>query len=294
MKDFVKNLCGSESYYPAINTIISWYYIRKVREIIQKNTTEFSVFHFASTRLIQEKNGISYFRIEKITNKETYFINFDGKIREKHESKTKTKIPDKIAEKIIEELRNDKEENLYLNLLKQTEARWRENQQTVEKNTKLLEASPFSCSIFDGRYSESRFFTNERNKRFFMLRDKTTNKCALINAKGEMISDFIYDDIFGFIDEEENFIFVVKDSKSGLIDCLGNVVAETVYDNIDSFSDGLAMVRQNGKTGYINSTGQIAIPLIYDKGESFFFGSAKVTLNDKTFYINRNGERIEV
>lgn len=339
MKNFVKTLAGlagNENGYLAINTIIAGYYRKKIREIIQKNTDSFSVFHFCSTSLIKEENGISYFRIEKIgnaesaiitsegnfiipfneydclfcydedtikysLNNETYLIGFDGKIKTKHNIEGKTyyypknnnNITDKIAEEIISELKNTKETNIYLDILKNIQKNWEDTQQIVEKNTKLLEASSLSYSVLEGIYSETRFFMNEKNKRFFMLRDKETKKCALVSAKGIMLSDFKYDDILGFVNGECDFICAIKNSKIGLLDCLGNVVVKPEYDNVISFSDGLAAVRKNSKTGYINSTGKMVIPQIYDKGENFCFGSAKVTLNGENFYINRRGERIE-
>lgn len=336
MKDFTKYMSSHKCYYTAVLNIISGYYLKNVRQIIQENTNNLSVFHFESTLLLAEKNGIFYYKVKEMSGKRSAVINSDGEIsipfnnykylfiyednlleyslngerfvtdldgkvieRQKEQEQenllqdSNNPYADEIATGIIKGIKNIKSPNLCTSLIKQKEEFWVNNQEVVKKNTKLLEKSPFACKLTNNKYNKTIFITNERNKRFFIVKDKTSQKCGLINAKGELTVDFIWDDIFGFTHSECDFIAVRNDFKLGLIDCCGNIIADTVYDNVISFSDGLAAVIQNNKTGYIDTSGNIVIPIIYDKGEMFNFGKAKVTLNGETFYINRKGKRTE-
>ncbi len=336
MKDFTKYMSAHKSYYSAVLNIISGYYLKNVRQIIQESTNNLSVFHFESTLLLAEKNGISYYKVKEISGKRTAVINsdgeitvpfnnykylfiyeddlleyslngekfitdLDGKVIERYKEQEQESLlqdsnnpyADEIAQGIIKGIKNVKNPNLCAGLVKQKEEFWFNNQEVVRKNTKLLEKSPYACKITNNRYNKTVFITNERNKRFFIVKDKTSQKCGLINAKGELMSDFIWDDIFGFTHSECDFIAVRNGSKFGLIDCCGNIVADVVYDDVICFSDGFGAVKQNNKSGYINTSGEIVIPIIYDKAGMFLFGKAEVALNGETFYINRKGERLE-
>ncbi len=195
-------------------------------------------------------------------------------------------IHEKLGKIFLEAILNIKDANIayienYYNKIKKT----------ALKNTKKLEKSKVPHSIFD--YSMTNFFTNDRNKRFYSLEKIDSEKCGLVNAKGELIVPFEYDSIGGFV-INSNFIYSYKNSKTGLLDCLGNVVIEPIAEDTICFYEGLAAFCINNKYGYIDSSGNIVIPVIYDKASKFINGIAEVKIGDETFCINRKGEKIDV
>lgn len=162
------------------------------------------------------------------------------------------------------------------------------------ENFKKLENPNISHSIFD--YVGSKFFTIGGDKNYYALKSKATNKWGLVNAEGKLLAPFVYDDLGGFVVGEGNFIYmgVVRDYgyRMGLLDCFGNVVVEPISECTVIFSDGLAVIEQNGKFGYVDMSGNIVIPVIYDSAVDFRYGKAKVKLNNETFCINKKGERL--
>ncbi len=70
----------------------------------------------------------------------------------------------------------------------------------------------------------------------------------------------------------------------------------TAITPVESFSEGLALVKQNNKYGYIDTTGHLKIPIQFDEAESFKDGIAKVTISadNDTYqaYINSEGNTI--
>ena len=123
---------------------------------------------------------------------------------------------------------------------------------------------------------------------------KDSGKWGLVNARGELIVPFKYDDLGTCVDCEGDFIHIEVEGKYGLIDCLGNIVIKPIYDDVIRFFDGLALVEQNKKFGYIDTSGNVVIPIIYDGATDFEFARAIVTLDNRTFCINRYGEEIKI
>lgn len=159
---------------------------------------------------------------------------------------------------------------------------------------KKLENINISHSIFN--YNGSKVFTDNEGKKYYALKAKDTNKWGLVNAEGKLLTPFVYDDLGGVVVGEGNFIYmgVVGDYgyRMGLLDCFGNVVVEPISECTVIFSDGLAVIEQNGKFGYVDISGNIVIPVIYDSATDFSYGTAKVKLNKETFCINKKGERL--
>lgn len=82
-------------------------------------------------------------------------------------------------------------------------------------------------------------------------------KWALINRKGEKITDYIFDDVKEF---SEGVAPVRKDQRWYYIDRTGNEVLPNEYNYIDRFVDGLAWVSlKNGQRGYIDHSGNFVI-----------------------------------
>ncbi|MFN3781604.1 MAG: WG repeat-containing protein [Candidatus Kapaibacteriota bacterium] len=84
-------------------------------------------------------------------------------------------------------------------------------------------------------------------------------KWALINRKGEKITDYIFDDVKEF---SEGVAPVQKDGKWFFIDKNGYETLSNDYRYIDKFVDGLAWASlRNGKRGYIDHNGNFIIEL---------------------------------
>jgi len=95
---------------------------------------------------------------------------------------------------------------------------------------------------------------------------------GLMNAKGVVLADPVYDLIFGptssayFVD---GLASVAIDDKYGYLNPSGDLVIPTIYDYADDFSEGLAVVLTEGEYGYINKDGDIIINAIYYDAYSF-------------------------
>ena len=96
-----------------------------------------------------------------------------------------------------------------------------------------------------------------------------------INSKGDVIADFIYDDIRYEYDDKRHpgadkgyhyFLAIVQlDGKVGAIDTLGKTVAEPVYDDLRPTNAHVLAVRKAGKWGLLSLTdGREVLPFTYD------------------------------
>ena len=62
------------------------------------------------------------------------------------------------------------------------------------------------------------------------------------------------------------------------------------YNRVDEFSEGLALIEQNGKYGYMDTQGNIAIAPQYDEAGNFSEGLVAVVLDGKSFFIDGAGK----
>lgn len=88
------------------------------------------------------------------------------------------------------------------------------------------------------------------------------NKYALVNSKGEFLTDFIYDSIFS--GSEEGLFEVERDNKHGHIDIYGKEVIPCMYDEGSYFSEGVCAECLNNKWGMIDYFNNIVIPFEYE------------------------------
>ncbi|MEZ2442938.1 WG repeat-containing protein [Chitinophaga sp. RCC_12] len=86
---------------------------------------------------------------------------------------------------------------------------------------------------------------------------------GLKDKKGEILAEAIYDEFYGF-DEEEELAVVAKDGKYGYIHKSGKMVVQPVYNDAYGFDGGYAVVNLDGKYGLIQSNGNIKLPPRYD------------------------------
>lgn len=91
-------------------------------------------------------------------------------------------------------------------------------------------------------------------------------KWALINRKGEKITDYIFDDAKEF---SEGVAPVLRDGRWFFIDKNGNEILANDYNYVDKFVDGLAWVSlRTGKRGYIDHSGNFVVEL--PEAEKYF------------------------
>lgn len=112
---------------------------------------------------------------------------------------------------------------------------------------------------------------------------------AYINQKGELITDFIFEDADDMVNGYARFR---QGTKFGLLNATGKIVVEPTFDNIGNFNNGLAVVAVNGKYGYINTEGTLVIKAQFEYAYDFTEGLAGVWEKGKYGFINTAGEPV--
>lgn len=101
---------------------------------------------------------------------------------------------------------------------------------------------------------------------------------------------------YDFIDEySEGMAIVVNNGIYGFIDENGlEIVAPTKYTHAERFSEGMALVRIINKFGFVDKTGTEVIPVKYGYASSFSEGLAFVLDNNGTnqYFIDKQGKII--
>ena len=125
-------------------------------------------------------------------------------------------------------------------------------------------------------------------------------KLGLMNKSGEMVTPFIYDNLYKFSD---GLARARIGDQWRYIDNEGNEVLVLDYDYVDDFSEGLAAVNigreegkhSGGKNGYINKSGELVVDIKYDYANKFSEGLAKVGIIGgesyaESGYIDKTGK----
>lgn len=96
---------------------------------------------------------------------------------------------------------------------------------------------------------------------------KENDQWGFINAQGELVIDYRYDDVSeGF---REGVAAVEKDGAFYFIDQYGERAFEQEFEAASGFSEGLAAVQSDGKWGYIDHSGEFVIDCQYDGAGDF-------------------------
>lgn len=82
---------------------------------------------------------------------------------------------------------------------------------------------------------------------------------------------------------------VTKDGKAGYIDTQGKIKIPLQYDDAETFSEGLAAVKQGDRWGYINADGEMVIQPTFSMPSSFHDGRASFRESDKFGFIDTTG-----
>ena len=119
--------------------------------------------------------------------------------------------------------------------------------------------------------------------------------CGFRNSKGEMITDYKYDNAYKF---KDGLACVFINKKYGYINKKGEVVIPIIYDVTEyfmgshdyNFHCGLTEVKQNNKYGFVDKNGVVRIPIVYESVGYFNENLVSVSINYKYGYLNNFGE----
>lgn len=123
---------------------------------------------------------------------------------------------------------------------------------------------------------------------------KSKDKWALINTKGEFLTDYIYSDVKR---DSNNFcsryglLWVNEGNGYKLINTELEIVCEEVYEDARCFyEEGPGAVCQNGRWGFVDRQGQEIISPVFEDADSFQRGYAPVKKNGLWGYTGEDGE----
>ena len=136
-----------------------------------------------------------------------------------------------------------------------------------------------------------------RNKTINLKGDVLQNDLNIISCS-ECICSF--QDTRKILHNQDNLPFVLAgNSPKGFMNADQKVIVEPQFEEVGNFTEGLAVVRQNGKYGFIDRTGKFVIQPQFDAVSSFYNSvaivhSKKVSSKDYSFrgYINKKGNFI--
>lgn len=125
---------------------------------------------------------------------------------------------------------------------------------------------------------------------------KKGEKWALVNPKGEFLTDYIYTDVKR---DKQNFcsryglLWVNEGKGYRLMNTELEVVSESIYDDVMCFyEEGLGAVCLNGKWGFADRQGQIVISPAFDAADSFQLGYAPVKKGGLWGYVGEDGKML--
>ncbi len=114
------------------------------------------------------------------------------------------------------------------------------------------------------------------------------HKEALMDNKGNFLTDFVYDNIYG--GSEEGLFEVQRDKKHGHIDLQGKEIIPCIYDKGNYFSEGIAAECLNGKWGMVDYFNNTVIPFEYEHIYTCKNNLINAKKNGKWGLINKSNE----
>lgn len=115
-------------------------------------------------------------------------------------------------------------------------------------------------------------------------------KYAMMNNKGEFLTDFIYSIFYG--GSEEGLLETHRNGKHGHIDINGKEVIPCMYDNGRHFSEGIVSESINGKWGMVDYFNNTVIPFEYENICTCKNNIISAQKGGKWGLINKNNEVI--
>ena len=121
---------------------------------------------------------------------------------------------------------------------------------------------------------------------------------AIVNDKGEIVGDYIYDLIGDF---SEGYAVAVKGEKAGIVDMNGNVIIPFIYDYNWDYSgesdpllpmyvhNGLSAAFLNENWGVIDMKGNVVVPFEYDWTVIGSKGTVRAYKDEINYYFDSKG-----
>lgn len=121
------------------------------------------------------------------------------------------------------------------------------------------------------------------------IEDEDYGNGVYINTDGKTILTNVNG---GKFSEGLAVVYSQADRKYGYINKDGKFKIKAEFDAASEFSEGLAVIVENGKCGYINKKGKVVIETDFDSAEPFSNGVARVETEDGWGYINKKGKML--
>lgn len=126
---------------------------------------------------------------------------------------------------------------------------------------------------FKGIFEKLSTYNKDENKKQFLFEFKTNGKKGIIDHKGNVIINPLYDNISQlFSSSEISYYIVEQNNKIGYINHEGNEIIPIKYDKQYSepkFSDGLVLLKNNGKKNYFNEKGEVQLNIDATEASQF-------------------------
>ena len=119
---------------------------------------------------------------------------------------------------------------------------------------------------------------------------KLNDKWGIYNDCGEVLFVCTLDKI-NWWGRGRKTILIYKNRKCGMLDKYGNVLLDFIYEEIDGFYDNIAYVKLNNKYGIINKNNILEVDFIYDDISNLNH-LIKVKINNKWGCLNKKYENI--
>ena len=148
---------------------------------------------------------------------------------------------------------------------------------TERKNTKLIQELKQELSKLKNHENVNRMILVETKNGNFILDGNESIGYKILNPLNHKpFTDTVFQDVFTHERELVDSILVKKNGKWGLIKPLtGEMICDFIYDDISQTEDdynngkGEITVYSNGLCGRIDSDGKVIVPLIYEEISSY-------------------------
>jgi len=151
----------------------------------------------------------------------------------------------------------------------------------VRKNGELIRSFPVGGS--PAKIDTMSYFSEG------LLWVKAGGKCGVVNALGDVILPFQYDEVTDFRNGRAQ---VRKGEKWGYVNAEGKSIVPVKYNHISPFINGFAVVILEGKYGLISEAGQEVIPLNYERLSFVKRGVVRVQQGEKWGALNTEGKEV--
>ncbi len=164
---------------------------------------------------------------------------------------------------------------------------WYQEIQKIDKGLYRVKKNE-SYAIVKNGYQVTKWYDyiERYNDKYWLAKDG--DKYAFVNDMGAYVVGWYHK--LWTLDNYPDLIFVKLNNKYGFYN-ISNYYISPLFDTL-IFSEGIALVRQNGKYGFINQYGKKITDLVFDYATPFKNSVATVEKDNKVTYIDPQGNYI--